>query len=111
MSLLYLFGCYKEEFGGLGIQVPAGEQKVSGKTPFVIISVFKGGTAELAGIKAKDTIIRIDNVALNGLTQRYIVKKLLRGKIGSEVTLEVKRNNAVHVFRVKRGAILLQEKY
>ena len=55
-------GCMKEEFGGVGIEVPAGTEKVSKKNPFVIVSVFKGGTGDAAGLKENDRIEKVDNV-------------------------------------------------
>ena len=64
----------KEEFGGIGIEVPAGTEKVSKTNPFVIVSVFKGGTGDAAGLKENDRIEKVDNVPLNGLGQEYIVK-------------------------------------
>lgn len=102
-------GCFKEEFGGIGIQVPFGTSKVNSENQFVIVSVFKGGTAEAAGIKKDDIIVKIDGENINGKQQNYIVKNMLRGKVGTIVTLEIKRGKDLIVFRVPRGRILLQE--
>ena len=106
-------GCMKEEFGGVGIEVPAGTEKVSKKNPFVIVSVFKGGTGDAAGLKENDRIEKVDNISVNGLGQEYIVKNLLRGKVGSFVTIEVVREvngtSTNMVFRIPRGNILLQK--
>ena len=106
-------GCMKEEFGGIGIEVPAGTEKVSKTNPFVIVSVFKGGTGDAAGLKENDRIEKVDNVPLNGLGQEYIVKNLLRGKVGSVVMLEVVRETGGvktnMIFRIPRGNIMLQK--
>ena len=103
----------KEEFGGIGIEVPAGTEKVSKTNPFVIVSVFKGGTGDAAGLKENDRIEKVDNVPLNGLGQEYIVKNLLRGKVGSVVMLEVVRETGGvktnMIFRIPRGNIMLQK--
>lgn len=113
LSGLLLSGCLKEEFGGVGIEVPAGNEKVGKKNPFVIVSVFKGGTGEAAGLKENDIIEKVDSVPVQGLDQEYIVKHLLRGKVGSLVTIELVRDvNGVKtnmVFRIPRGNIVLQK--
>ena len=100
--------CAHEEFGGLGIEVPAGSQKVSNKNPFVIAHVYEDGTGYKAGLKEGDIIISIDGVPVEGLEYDYIVKNLLRGKVGSVVTLEVKRGKEILLFRVMRGKIVLR---
>ena len=106
-------GCMKEEFGGIGIEVPAGTEKVSKANPFVIVSVFKGGTGDAAGLKENDRIEKVDSVPLDGLGQEYIVKNLLRGKVGSVVMLEVVRETGGvktnMIFRIPRGNIMLQK--
>ena len=108
--MLVLPGCmFKQEFGGLGIEVPAGQEKVSEKNPFLIVSIFKGGTGELAGLQEGDEIISVDGVPLKGLKQEYIVKNLLRGKVGSTALLEIKREKNVLVYRVQRGKIVLRD--
>jgi len=106
-------GCMKEEFGGIGIEVPAGTEQVSKSNPFLILSVFKGGTGESAGLKENDRIEKVDGVSIYGLRQDYIVKNLLRGKVGSLVTIEIVRSVGGSptgmVFRIPRGNILIQK--
>jgi C-terminal processing protease CtpA/Prc len=106
-------GCMKEEFGGVGIEVPAGTDKVGKTNPFIVVSVFKGGTGDAAGLKENDLIEKVDAVPLAGLTQEYIVKNLLRGKVGSFVTLEIVRDvngsKTNMVFRIPRGNIMIQK--
>ncbi|MGL4368475.1 MAG: S41 family peptidase [Spirochaetota bacterium] len=110
---LLFSGCMKEEFGGVGIEVPAGTEKVTKKNPFVIVSVFEGGTGEAAGLKKNDRIVRVDGVPLDGLQQDYIVKSLLRGKVGSMIMLEIVREidgvATNMVFSVPRGNIVIQK--
>jgi len=105
---ILLVACSQEEFGGLGIEVPAGPEKVSKSRPFVIASVYEGGTGYQAGLKEGDIIISVDGVPLEGLQYDYIVTNLLRGKVGSVVTLEIQRGNNLMLFRVMRGKIVLK---
>lgn len=113
LCAILVSGCMKEEFGGVGIEVPAGTEKVSKTNPFMVVSVFKGGTGDAAGLKENDLIEKVDSVPLNGLTQEYIVKNLLRGKVGSFVMLEIVRDingaKTNMVFRIPRGNIMIQK--
>jgi C-terminal processing protease CtpA/Prc len=110
VALLLIFaGCSGEEFGGLGIEVPSGDGKVTADNPYVIVSVYKGGTGELSGLEAGDKIVSVDGRPLKGLKYDYIVKNLLRGKAGSVVTLEIERKGETMIFRVLRGKIVLKE--
>jgi len=106
---LMFSSCFKQEFGGLGIQVPAGTKIVSDDNPFVIVSVFEGGTGESAGLLEGDVIKSVDGKELNGLECDYIVNELLRGKVGKTVVLEVQRGELSFVFNIPRGKIVLQE--
>ncbi|MBP7901949.1 MAG: PDZ domain-containing protein [Spirochaetes bacterium] len=106
---LLISSCFKQEFGGLGIQVPAGTQIVSEENPFVIVSVFEGGTGEDAGLLDGDVIKSVDGRILNGLECDYIVNELIRGKVGETVVLEVQRGEQSFVFNIPRGKIVLQE--
>lgn len=100
--------CSKEEFGGLGLEVPAGKGTVTKENPYTIVSVFKGGTGEAAGLKAGDEIIRVNDIPLDGLTYNHIVLNLLRGRVGTFVNLEIRRDDKVEKFRVRRGKIVLE---
>lgn len=108
-SVFLAAGCAREEFGGLGIEVPSGDGKVTKENPYIIVSVYKGGTGELSGLLAGDKIISVDGNSLKGLSYDYIVKNLLRGKAGSMVTLEIERGKEVMIFRVLRGKIVLKD--
>jgi len=105
--------CMKDEFGGIGVEVPTGQGKVTKSNPYVIASVFKGGSGESAGLRAGDEIVRVDGRSLIGLEYEYIVQNLLRGKVGSVVTLEIARSvdgeRTNIVFRIERIKIVLQD--
>ena len=103
------FSCAKEQFGGLGIEVPSGTAIVSDENPYVIVTVFEGFAGDKAGLKENDIILKVDNIELNGLTQEHIYKNLLRGKAGTTVELEVQREDEIHVYRLLRQKIIVQE--
>jgi carboxyl-terminal processing protease len=100
--------CSKEEFGGLGIEVPTGESTVSADKPYEIVSVFIGGTGHKAGLKAGDKILNIDGRKIEGMNYDYIVNSLLRGKIGSSVLLEIERDGSRMIYSIQRGKIVLK---
>jgi len=109
LVMFLLFGCASEEFGGLGIEVPSGQGKVTSQSPYVIVSVFEGGTGYEAGLKPGDIIISVDGIVLKGLQYDYIVQNHLRGKVGSMVTLEIERNGEKLLFRIPRGKVILKD--
>jgi carboxyl-terminal processing protease len=100
--------CSKEEFGGLGIEVPTGEGIVTADKPYEIVSVFIGGTGHKAGLKAGDKILNIDGKKLEGMNYDYIVNTLLRGKAGSSVLLEIERDGSKMIYSIQRGKIVLK---
>lgn len=106
--ILAAAGCTREEFGGLGIEVPSGSGKVGKDSPYTIQSVYKGGTGELAGLQAGDKIISVDGTSLKGKQFDYIVNNLLRGKPGTVITLEIERGGETMIFRVLRGKIVVK---
>jgi carboxyl-terminal processing protease len=111
--LVSMFSCINEEFGGIGIEVPTRHEKVTKTNPYMIVSVFKGGSGEGAGLKTGDTIVSIDGRPIDGLYEDYIVKNLLRGKVGTFITIEAERGKGTSkqtmLFRIPRVRIVLQE--
>jgi carboxyl-terminal processing protease len=73
------------EFGGIGAYV---SQDSDGR--IVISTPFKDFPADKAGLKANDVILAVDGTSLEDYTLNDAVG-LLRGKIGSDVTLTVLR--------------------
>ena len=96
------------EFGGLGIEVPTGEGIVTAQAPYKIVEVFEGGTGHRAGLLKEDVILSVDGMPLEGMQHGYIVENLLRGKVGSVVHLEVRRDGQVMVFALQRGRVQLR---
>ncbi|HQS56876.1 MAG: peptidase S41 [Gallionellales bacterium 35-53-114] len=72
------------EFGGLGIEVGMEDGLVK------VISPIEDTPAFVAGIKAGDLIIKLDDTLVKGLTLNEAVKRM-RGKPGSDIVLTVIR--------------------
>lgn len=72
----------KGSFGGIGAMIGYKE-----KTP-VIMSVLKNTPAEKSGLKAGDLLISVDGKMVGDMSVEQIVR-IVRGEIGSKVTLEV----------------------
>jgi len=75
------------ELTGVGIQIVKDKDSDS----IIIISPIEGTPAYEAGIKARDKILSIDNVSTKGLNIEDAVK-LIRGRRGTKVKLEILRN-------------------
>ena len=75
------------ELTGVGIQIV----KDKDSDDLIIISPIEGTPAYEAGIKARDKILSIDNVSTKGMNIEDAVK-LIRGKRGTKVKLEILRN-------------------
>ncbi len=75
------------ELTGVGIQIAKDKESDS----IIIISPIEGTPAYEAGIKAKDMILSIDNVSTKGLNIEDAVK-LIRGRRGTKVKLQILRN-------------------
>ncbi len=75
------------ELTGVGIQISKDKESDS----LIIISPIEGTPAYEAGIKSKDRILSIDNVSTKGLDLEDAVK-LIRGRRGTKVKLEILRN-------------------
>ena len=75
------------ELTGIGIQII----KDSTSGHLVIVNPIEGTPASEAGLKAQDEIISIDNISTKSLDIEGAVK-LIRGKTGTKVNLEILRN-------------------
>ena len=91
------------EFGGLGIEVSmeAGVVKV--------ISPIDGSPADEVGVKAGDYIVKINEHQVQGKTLTEAVD-LMRGPVGSDIEITVRRKNAKKaiVFKITREIIKIQ---
>ena len=72
-------------FGGIGAEIGTRDEQL------VIIAPIKDSPADLAGLQAKDKIIEVDGKFVATMDVNEAVK-LIRGEIGTEVTLKILRN-------------------
>ena len=86
------------EYGGIGASI-----NYSNKNP-LIVSVYKGYTADKAGLKSGDIIIKIDNQVLEELESEDS-SRLLLGTPDSSISIEVLRNGKALKFDLKREKI------
>lgn len=70
----------------------------------VIIALEKDGPAEKAGVKVNDIILAVDDTDVKGMYGSELTK-LIRGEVGSKVTLMVKRGEDQKKITVKRDTI------
>ena len=72
------------DYEGIGVylEVQAGR--------WLVASPIKDAPADLAGVRARDTILRVDGREIGGITQDDL-QKLLRGKAGTTVQLTLSR--------------------
>lgn len=87
-------------FEGIGAEVSKDGEKL------IIVSPIKNSPAEKAGLKPKDEILTVDGKSIKGLSQYDAVLKI-RGKKGTNVTLEIKRPGVPEPikFNIKRDEI------
>lgn len=93
-----------QENGILGIEVPVGKEKVSENSPYIIIGVYEGSPAHIAGVKPGDRIMQINNMPIrDGMKFDEIFLKHLSGKAGTKVTIFVKRGTEDFIFDIIRA--------
>lgn len=94
----------KGEFGGLGIEITMEAGLVK------IITPIEGTPADKAGVEAGDYIVKIDNKQVKGMSLLDAVK-LMRGKIGTQITITVRRADVEDelIFKITRGLIKIRE--
>lgn len=93
----------KGEFGGLGIEVGMEDGLIK------VISPIEDTPAYLAGVKAGDLILKLDDSLVKGMSLNDAVKRM-RGKPGSKITLTILRKNEHKpiVITVARAVIKVQ---
>ena len=73
-----------------------------------VVDVPSNGPAAAAGLRVGDKITAIDGKPVRGLSMRSVVEEL-RGRPGSEVELEIRRDSEVIVVTVERQAYAQRE--
>lgn len=90
-------------FQGIGAEISLMDGR------FIIVSPFKNSPAERTGIKPGDEILRIGGKEVKGM-ELYDVVSLIRGKVGTKVTIDIKRggNDTPITFLVERDEIPIE---
>jgi carboxyl-terminal processing protease len=88
------------ELTGVGIQLSQDEKTKD----LVVISPIEDTPAARAGILAQDVIIKIDDRSTQGMSTNDAVN-LIRGPVGSNVTLTIRRGNQEMQFPLQRARI------
>ncbi|HVM32411.1 MAG TPA: S41 family peptidase [bacterium] len=81
------------KFGGLGIEIAIKDERLTVMTPI------EGTPADKAGVRSGDKIIKIDGKPTDGMGINDAVK-LLRGKVGTSVTVTLLREGLNEAFDV-----------
>ncbi len=77
----------RDGFGGIGVQILVDGDEIR------VVSVLPDTPAEKMGLQDNDRITHIDDESVAGLTIREVVERL-RGKIGSDVTVTIRRDDS-----------------
>ncbi|WP_440120365.1 S41 family peptidase [Tenacibaculum sp. Ill] len=88
------------EYGGIGIST------FYTKKGIVVSEVYKGFSADKAGLKAGDIITNVNGQELNTL-ERSQFSQMLKGVPGKELSLKVERNNLTKSVSVKLDKVIL----
>jgi len=88
-------------FGGVGIII--GEDK---QGDFYILAVFKKGAAHDAGIQPGGKLVAVDGKKLHGM-EPMLAANLVRGKVGTTVTLTIEENGKVKDYKMHRSDVFL----
>ena len=87
-------------FEGIGVEFNVFSDTVN------VLYVIEGGPSEKAGLQIGDKILKVNNAIL---TYKNLdsddVKKIIRGKRGTTIDLEILRNNKIMIVPVTRGTI------
>ncbi len=88
-------------FGGVGIII--GEDK---QGDFYILAVFKKGAAHDAGIQPGGKLVAVDGKKLHGM-EPILAANLVRGKVGTAVTLTIEENGKIKDYKMHRSDVVL----
>lgn len=86
-------------FGGIGIYATLNDD---GRV--IVSSPIKDGPSEKAGIKAEDIIYAVDDQSTEGMDLDTVVA-MMRGEVGTEVKITVKRGDELQDFTITRAYV------
>jgi len=89
------------EYKGIGVQILARIEDMS----VVVVRVFKDSPAEIAGIRAGDKIIQVDDLIVTAYEMNQAIDIMRGGPGGTTVDVTVMRGNEEIPFTVSRGDI------
>lgn len=94
----------KGKYGGLGMEIGLMNRKIT------IVNPMDNGPAQKLGIRSGDVILAIDSTNVEGYTVSQ-ASKLLRGKIGTGITLKVQRKGLKEplIFNIIRSEIVIED--
>lgn len=89
-------------FGGIGAEIGIRDNELQ------IIAPLKGNPAEAAGLKAGDKILKVDDTITSDFTVQEAVK-MIRGEVGTEVTLLILRDDWTEAreFKITRDLVII----
>ncbi len=90
-------------YEGIGAYIGYGDSK----DVLVIVSPIEGTPADLAGLKAQDIVLKVDDVEVSGKTVEDLVK-LIKGPAGTDVLLTVLRGDEEKEILITRNKIDIQ---
>lgn len=88
------------ELTGVGIQLAQDEETKE----LIVVAPIEDTPAFEAGIMARDVIVKIDGQSTDGMDTNAAVN-LIRGPVGSEVTLTIRRGDEEQDYRLQRALI------
>lgn len=88
------------ELTGVGIQITKDEETEE----IVVIAPIEDTPAAEAGILARDVVTAVDGQPTEGMELNDVVN-LIRGKVGTEVTLTIRRDEEILQFPIERAVI------
>ena len=88
------------EYGGIGIQMLGNREDYS----VTITRVFMDTPAQKAGVLKGDVLVRVEDVEVDFYSLQNAVN-IMRGTVGEEVEIEVKRGEEYLTFRINRDVI------
>ncbi|MBR3018442.1 MAG: S41 family peptidase [Clostridia bacterium] len=88
------------EYGGIGIQMLGNAQDYS----VTITRVFRDTPAERAGVMKGDVLVRVEDLEVDFYSMQNAVN-IMRGTLGEEVEIEVKRKDEYITFTIPRATI------
>lgn len=89
--------------GVIGLSIYVGADRVGDTASLYVDHVFRDSTARQAGIKHGDEVVTVNGAPVIGKTYREVVQ-MVRGQVGTEVKLGVRRGEEVREIAITRMA-------